>query len=85
MSLPIESAPSSIGTGGGAERSDLAVLETPLVEDMRWCADCGGERLFVEVFRCDAGRVGYCAGCEKRTTSREMLQVRWTRTNSEAA
>jgi len=41
----------------------IAVLDPLLYQDMRWCADCAGEQIFVEVFECAAGRVGYCLGC----------------------
>lgn len=31
--------------------------------DMRWCINCGGEQVFIPVFECEAGRVGFCLGC----------------------
>ena len=38
-------------------------LDPFLYQEMRSCLNCGGEKIFVLVFECDAGRVGYCAGC----------------------
>ena len=79
MSLPIESAPSSIGTGDGAERSDLAVLDLFRYQDPDWCANCGGEQTFVPVDKFPYGLRGYCLGCG------EVKYVMNDRTNSEAA
>lgn len=38
--------------------SDLAIYQ-----DMRFCPRCAGERIFIQVFEVEAGRVGYCVGC----------------------
>lgn len=67
-----------IGREGGAE-SDVAALDFNLYRDMRWCANCGGERVFLEVFRFAGGRVGCCLGCG------EERVIAFSRTNSERA
>ncbi|HLZ49254.1 MAG TPA: hypothetical protein VKP61_00750 [Candidatus Acidoferrum sp.] len=61
--------------GGGSPAAPLAAF---LYQDMRWCVNCGGDQIFVPVFLCDAGQVGYCLGCG------EERVIRFTRTNSEA-
>lgn len=62
----------------GSGVSPAAPLDPFVHRDTRWCADCGGPQLFVEVFECEAGRVGVCMGCG------EERVIRFTRTNSEA-
>jgi hypothetical protein len=48
--------------------------------EMRWCANCGGEQIFLPLYECEAGRVGVCLGCE------EQRLIPFTRvTTSEAA
>ncbi|MGH9505271.1 MAG: hypothetical protein ACRD20_20650 [Terriglobales bacterium] len=66
-----------LGRDGGDVR--VAALEPFLYQESRWCANCAGATLFIFVFVCEAGRVGYCVGCE------EEKFVAWTRTNGEAA
>ena len=51
----------------------------PPSSEPRWCADCGGMQTFFELYRCDAGRVGICQGCE------QIKRIPWERTNSKAA
>jgi hypothetical protein len=70
--------PHSVGIEGGAA-ADCVVLDHEVVRDMRWCANCGGEQVFVEVYEFAAGRVGFCLGCG------EERVIPFTRTNSEAA
>jgi hypothetical protein len=78
MSLLTES--STIPTSGGAASGrGIAALDLDLHRDMRWCANCGGEQVFLEVYEFEEGRVGVCLGCG------EERIVRFTRTNSEAA
>jgi hypothetical protein len=67
MSLPSENRPQSFGRveegGEGLIREDLAVLDSAIYRDMRWCAHCGGQAIFVEVYEFSGGRVGVCLGC----------------------
>jgi len=46
-------------------------------QDMRWCANCAGEQIFLPVYECDFGRVGLCLGCG------EEKIAPFTRANSE--
>jgi len=69
---------SPIGQPEGSAFPVTAPLDPFVHRDSRWCADCGGPQLFVEVFECEAGRVGVCMGCG------EERVIRFTRTNSEA-
>ena len=79
-SSPLHSVRAESGDSCGVPtRGTVAALDPFVYRDMRWCVNCGGEQLFVEVFQCDAGRVGVCFGCGE-----ERIE-RWTRTNSEAA
>ena len=60
--------------------SPLSLSDQVRLQDMRWCANCGGEQIFVPVSECEAGRVGFCLGCGD-----ERIE-RFTRvTNTEAA
>lgn len=62
-----------------AATPSLTVLDPSICRDMRWCVNCGGQQIFVEVFECEAGRMGVCLGCgEERIAP-------FTRMNSEAA
>jgi hypothetical protein len=67
MTLPTDSPQltEAVGVRGGDEGEPgiLAALDTDVYRDMRWCSRCAGEQIFVEVFECDAGRVGVCLGC----------------------
>ncbi len=67
----------------GDERGDAlgrgASLDPFLYQERRFCANCGGERVFVPVFECAIGRVGYCLGCE------EQRVIRFTRATECAA
>ena len=62
-----------------ATREIFVPLEPFLYEDPRWCANCGGEQTFIEVFRGEFGRWGYCLGCG------EEKRLPFTRTTQEAA
>jgi hypothetical protein len=75
----------SVGVWGGDEGDrypavpDLPVAVDPfLYQEMRWCGKRQEFQIFVEVFRCEAGRLGICLGCGE-----ERIE-QWTRTNSEA-
>jgi hypothetical protein len=57
----------------------ITILDSSVYRDRRDCYNCGGPQTFVEVYRSDAGRVGYCDGCG------EKKLIPWTRENSEAA
>lgn len=60
--------------------SPLSLSDQLRLQDMRWCANCGGGQIFVPVYECEAGRVGFCLGCGD-----EHIE-RFTRvTNTEAA
>jgi len=75
MSLPIESAPSSIGTVDGAEHSDLAVLETPDCAELQIPADF----LFAHFFLLDAPveLATDCAHCGERRLFRGDRECVW--------
>lgn len=49
--------------GSHFEGSGIAVLDSDKYRDMRWCANCAGEQVFVEVYEFEGGRVGVCLGC----------------------
>lgn len=59
--------------------SPIVALDPLLYQDMRWCPNCGGEQVFVEVYEFDGGRLGICLGCG------EERVVLWTRATGEAA
>ena len=62
--------PHSVSQGDGCAATHVAVLDSDVCRDMRWCPGCGGEQIFVEVYEFDAGRVGVCLGCgEERVIS----------------
>jgi hypothetical protein len=84
MTLPTAPfAPTPVGKmsegGGSGSLGGLAALDSGIYRDMRWCAQCGGEKIFMEVFEFDSGRVGVCLGCG------EEKFVAFTRTVGEAA
>ena len=62
----------------GSGSCPVAPLDPFLYQRMRWCVNCGGEQVFVEVFECEAGRVGVCLGCGDERV------IPFSRTNSEA-
>ncbi len=74
MTLPTD----TFGSEGGAFTPGLAVLDSSVYQDARWCVNCGGEQTFVEVYEFEAGRVGVCLGCGE-----EKFQA-FTRTVGEA-
>jgi hypothetical protein len=80
MNLPTESVGFAplVGAEGG-EASDFAAPDFSVYQDMRWCANCAGEQVFVPVYEFASGRVGFCLGCG------EERVLPFTRTNSEAA
>jgi hypothetical protein len=64
---------------GEAGAASFVALDTDVYRDMRWCSNCGGQRIFLEVFEFEAGRVGVCLGCGEerialftRTTTNEV-------------
>ena len=61
------------------EAAELVQLDSWIHRDMRWCARCGGEQVFVEVYEFEGGRLGCCLGCG------EERVVAFTRTVGEAA
>jgi len=65
MSLPTEAAEMT------------AAPDLQRYQDMRWCANCAGEQIFLPVFECEFGRVGLCLGCG------EEKIAPFTRANSE--
>jgi hypothetical protein len=60
--------------GGGESPSSISRYR-----DMRWCANCGGQQVFVPVYEIEQGRVGFCFGCGE-----ERIEA-FTRMNSEVA
>jgi hypothetical protein len=65
MTSQLDTAPNSSGRelGGGGSGGDITALDPFVCQDMRWCVNCGGEQVFVEVFEFDGGRMGVCLGC----------------------
>ncbi len=59
--------------------ASITVLDQNVHQDMRWCVNCGGPQVFVEVYEFEEGRSGYCLGCGD-----ERIE-RFTRTTGEAA
>lgn len=78
MSLLTENS-SPVGLGDGQAYEGVAVLDSEKCRDMRWCVNCGGEQVFVEVYEFESGRVGFCSGCG------EERVVLFSRVNSEGA
>jgi hypothetical protein len=74
---------SSVGTegqdGGAGGGTSFAVLDSSIHRDMRWCANCAGPRMFLEVFAFDGGILVCCQGCG------EERVIPFTRMNSEVA
>ncbi len=62
-----------------SEPAPVVVLDPEVYQDMRWCAKCAGEQIFVEVYEFESGRVGVCLGCGDESV------VRFSRVNSEVA
>jgi hypothetical protein len=58
---------------------DIALLDSSVYQDMCWCMNCGGERVFLSVYEFEGGRVGCCMGCG------EQRIAPFTRTTSEEA
>jgi hypothetical protein len=58
---------------------ELVALDTDVYRDMRWCPNCGGQRVFLEVYEFENGRAGICLGCG------EPRIAPFTRTTSEVA
>lgn len=54
--------PQNAGSPEGSE-CGLASLDPFVYEELRWCANCGGEQRFFPCFEFDGGRVGVCFGC----------------------
>jgi hypothetical protein len=64
---------------GEAGAPGIVALDPDIYRDMRWCSNCGGQRVFLEVFEFEGGRVGICLGCGEerialftRTTTNEV-------------
>lgn len=88
MTLPTERFPQSTnqsvggcGDGGPLDSGGrtVAVLDSQLYQDMRWCKNRAGPQLFIPVDRFPFGWRGYCLGCE------EVVYVLDERTSEEAA
>jgi hypothetical protein len=62
-----------------ARQSGVASLDPFLYQRMRWCTRCGGQQNFVDVFECEAGRLGCCLGCG------EERVIPWSRATEVAA
>jgi hypothetical protein len=41
----------------------LPFPDPSIYQDMLWCANCGGNRIFLPAFEFEGGRVGCCLGC----------------------
>jgi len=78
-SPPDNSVTRAANEGGEFACGGIAVLDPEICRDMRWCINCGGEKVFVEIFEFDGGRMGVCLGCGE-----ERVEP-FTRTVSEVA
>ena len=67
------------GGDEGALHIPAAVSDPFVAQDMRWCTECGGPKLFQPVDRFPFGWRGYCLGCEG------VVYVMDERTSAEAA
>jgi hypothetical protein len=63
MTSLTENTHTPVSVGDGCASTSMAVLNSDICRDMRWCVNCGGERIFVEVYEFDGGRLGCCLGC----------------------
>ena len=64
------------GAGGeGIAPAVLDVLDQDVYRDMRWCPNCAGEKVFVEVYEFESGRVGVCLGCGEERVVRFSRMV----------
>ena len=58
---------------------EVSLVDSTIYQDMLWCSNCGGTRIFLIDYEFDGGRVGCCLGCGDR-------RVAWfTRVTAEAA
>lgn len=64
MNSPTEPTPNPSTVGAEGNPLGRIALDPLVYQEMRWCADCAGERVFAPMFECDAGRVGICLGCD---------------------
>lgn len=52
-----------IFTSGWLVEEKRVALDPSLHQQMTWCANCGGQQIFLAVYEFDGGRVGCCLGC----------------------
>lgn len=79
-SAPVGEPAAQEGGEGAVQCGDSpALLEYGVLDDMRWCADCGGMQRFIPLERWPGGWRGLCWGCEREK------YVLFTRAGSEAA
>ena len=71
--------PNPVSLGDGGPLWEIAVLDPQIYRDTRWCSNCGGPRVVIEIFEFDNRRLVACQGCG------EEKVVLLDRTNSEAA
>lgn len=79
LTLLTETSSPLVGLGDGQAYEGVAVLDSEKCRDMRWCVNCEGEQVFVEVYEFESGRVGFCSGCG------EERVVLFTRASSEGS
>jgi NADH pyrophosphatase NudC (nudix superfamily) len=62
---PVLDSPGISAGSGGSEAlgGGLAVLDSAIYRDERWCPNCGGPRVMIEIFETDYGRMRCCQGC----------------------
>lgn len=82
LSYPTPVGPESGGDAGRESPAaldlsalNLSALNADVYRDMRWCPDCGGQQVFVEVFEFEGGRVGVCLGCGEERVVRFSRMV----------
>lgn len=69
MTLPADSNSAGMEGQGGDAANLVAlgphgvILDPEIYRDERWCANCAGPRVFLEIYETDFGRLVCCQGC----------------------
>ena len=76
--FPLNPLPAGPGDSGAEEDPTVPgfyfrELDPDVYRDERWCANCGGARMSIDVYEFDSGRLRVCLGCG------EERVVRFTR------
>ena len=41
----------------------FVALNSQVFRDWRWCSNCGGQKVFIDVYEIEGFRLGACQGC----------------------